>query len=76
VLGGKHSPGLVDGIIDDVFARYDPRTCTVAVAMEELYLVSACWPRLAALVLKRALAGPGMAQQQCELAAGAAWTCV
>lgn len=31
---------LVDRIIDDVFVRYDPRTCTVSVSVEELYRVS------------------------------------
>lgn len=40
VLGGKHSPGLVDNIIEDVFARYNERTCTVQLSVEELYCVS------------------------------------
>jgi hypothetical protein len=40
VLGAKHRPGLIDRIIDDVFARYDQRTCTVSVSVEELYCVS------------------------------------
>jgi hypothetical protein len=41
VLGSKQSPGLVDRITDEVFARYDQRTCTVSVSVEELYCVSA-----------------------------------
>jgi hypothetical protein len=40
MLGNKDNPGLANRIIDDVFALYDPRTCTVAVAIEELYNVS------------------------------------
>jgi len=41
VLGCKDSPGLVDRITDEVFARYDQRSCTVSVSVEELYCVSA-----------------------------------
>ncbi|KAF6261666.1 P-loop containing nucleoside triphosphate hydrolase protein [Scenedesmus sp. NREL 46B-D3] len=40
MLGNKDSPGLANLIIEDLFARYDPRTCTVAVAIQELYNVS------------------------------------
>jgi hypothetical protein len=42
MLGNKESPGLANRIIDELFALYDPRTCTVAVAIQELYNVSAC----------------------------------
>lgn len=40
MLGSKQTPGLVDCITDEVFARYDQRTCTVSVSVEELYCVS------------------------------------
>jgi hypothetical protein len=40
MLGNKDSPGLANRIIDELFALYDPRTCTVAVAIQELYNVS------------------------------------
>lgn len=40
MLGSKQTPGLVDRITDEVFARYDQRTCTVSVSVEELYCVS------------------------------------
>jgi hypothetical protein len=42
MLGNKESPGLANRIIDELFALYNPRTCTVAVAIQELYNVSTC----------------------------------
>lgn len=40
MLGCPNSPGLIDRITDEVFARYDRRTCAVSVSVEELYCVS------------------------------------
>lgn len=40
MLGNRDSPGLANRIIDELFAFYDPRTCTLAVSIQELYNVS------------------------------------
>ncbi|WIA31447.1 hypothetical protein OEZ86_002342 [Tetradesmus obliquus] len=37
MLGNRDSPGLANRIIDELFAFYDPRTCTLAVSIQELY---------------------------------------
>jgi hypothetical protein len=75
VLGGKQSPGLVDRITDEVFgSRYDQRTCTVSMSVEELYCVSAqcccysSYPQRCSIDSNGPVVKSRSQQQQCEVA--------
>jgi hypothetical protein len=47
LLGGKGQPGgLLSCLLDDVFARFDEKTCALSISVEELHNVSGSMVRL------------------------------
>jgi hypothetical protein len=43
LLGSKHQPGgLLSSLLQDVFSRFDDKSCALTVSVEELHNVSMC----------------------------------